>query len=339
MRTADYGGSENLGYIADARQRVLNFAMEIRCGNRFGLLHEVVSKSEYNRLTNHAPKRIVLDPGHLVPMEPHLALQHKQDRIDYERQEAASAYLRAEFLSAFPDHLFVPMKVGGSLHSRTVKYMIKELDAQLLTLTERDFDFIKAQICRPYVPNSPVRTVLATEVLQNLALLATHGQQMSTMEAIRAIKGKFHPDVFRPCWAQYAITHGPVAVQSPESLIAEIIKFVEERMSIGDPLPDVALKAAALPAQNSDTTLIKSMQVEIQQLREITERAFAVKAERPTALRELHYCHTHGPMDESGSWHESKDCLRPGPNHDRTASVKNHKGGRATHWRAGKPKA
>ena len=116
---------------------------------------------------------------------------------------------------------------------------------------------------------------------------------------------------------------------------------MEERLSIGDPLPDVALKATALSAQTSVTAEVKAMQIEIQQLRaELTEqRALVAKAERPTQFRELHYCHTHGPMDESGSWHESKDCHRPGPNHDRSATVKNHKGGRASNWRTGNPKA
>jgi hypothetical protein len=226
------------------------------------------------------------------------------------------------------------MKVGGSLFTRSVKSILKELDRQLLTPTEKDFDYIKAQFARPYEPNSPVRTVLSMEVTQNLALLEMHGQPMPTMEAIRAIKGKFRYDVFRPCWAQYAISHGPIASQSPGTLITEIIKFVEERMDIGDPLPDVALKSTVAAPSTSDASIIKALQVEIQQLRATTsELALAVKETRPEPFRELHYCHTHGPMDESGKWHDSKDCRYPGAQHDVTATVKNHKGGRAKPWR------
>jgi hypothetical protein len=324
MKANEYGGSEVLGYF-EFRPRMLDFALMLKpCINAFGYIHEVVPTKEFNLITNSAAKRIVLDPGHLVPMDPHLALQFKQDRADFNLQEAGSAYLKAEVIAAIPEHLLVPMKVGGSLFSHSVKYIIKQLDRQLLTMTERDFDFLKSEISRHYVPNSPVRTVLANEVTRNLATLANHGQPMPTMEAVRAIKGKFDPNVFDRCWDQYAVTNGPISSQSAESLIAAIIKFVEERMNVGKPLVDVALKVSTA-TEPSDLMLL---QQEVQALRTLTERALAATA----PFKELHYCHTHGPMDESGTWHESAGCTHPGPKHDVTATVRNHKGGRAERW-------
>jgi hypothetical protein len=325
MKLNDFGGSEVLAYF-EMRPRVIDFLLMLKpCLNSFGYIHEGVSTKEFNQLTNSAPKYIVLDPGHLLPMDPLMVPQHKQNRLDFNLQEAGSAYIKAEIISAFPEYLLVPLKVGGSLYGCTVKSIIKAMDRQLLTMTEKDFDFLKAEVARPYVPNSPVRTVLANEVTRNLALLADHGQPMATMEAVRAIKGKFDPHVFERCWDQYSVTNGPIASQSAGSLIAAIIKFVEERMNVGKPLADVALKVAATTTAPSD---LMRLEQEIQALRILTERALAATA----PFKELHYCHTHGPMDESGQWHDSIGCTRPGPAHDKTATVRNHKGGRVERW-------
>ena len=196
LRSSDHGGSEVLAYF-DFRPRMLDFALMLKpCINGFGYINEVVSSKEFNVITNSAAKHVVLDPGHLVPMDSHMALQYKQNRADFNMQEAGSAYVKAEIIAAIPEHLLVPMKVGGSLYSRSIKSIIKELDRQLLTMTERDFDYLKAQVARPYMPNSPVRTVLANDVTRNLKLLADHGQLMSTMETVHAIKGKLDPHVF-----------------------------------------------------------------------------------------------------------------------------------------------
>ena len=321
--------SDVLGF-REFRPRLLDFARGVKAVNSLGVLHEVVGRREFARLSNGANVRLVPDPGSVVPIDAYARDQFKFDTNEYNIQCSASAYLRESLHSVIPDHLLEPYKVEGSLFSRSAKYLIKQLDKQLGVLTEQDFDTIKAQIALPYMPNTPIRTILATEVLRNLSLLADNGQPMSAIESVRLIKGKFNPIVFEKCWDQYAISNGPIASQTPGSLVACIITFVEERLSSGKPLTDVALKTSAIESHSEFTAMR-------QQISDLTHQLKALSASQvkqkvtPFTFVEKQYCHTHGPLSDGK--HNSKTCFQRGEKHDETATVKDHKGGREIRWR------
>ncbi len=324
----DYN-SDVLAYM-EARPRILDFSREIKAINPTGVLHEVVGRREFASLSNGAAIRVVPDPGNIVPVDAYARDQFKFDTVELNIQNSASAFLRVSFITMVPEHLLEPHKVGGSIAHRSVRYLVKVLDKQLRVLTEQDFDYIKEQIARPYVSNTPIRTILATDVTRNLNLLSDNGQALSAIEAVRIIKGKFSPVVFEKCWDQYAISNGPVASQTPASLIAAIIKFVEERLKSGHPLADVALLASSLEPHPELTAMRQQISDLSHQLKALSASQVKQKV-TPFTFVEKQYCHTHGPLSDGK--HNSKTCFQRGEKHDETATVKDHKGGREIRWR------
>ena len=152
---------------------------------------------------------------------------------------------------------------------------------------------------------------------------------MSAIETVRIIKGKFSPIAFKKCWDQYAISNGPVASQTPASLIAAIIKFVEERLKSGHPLADVALKASSSESHSEFTAMRQQISDLSHQLKALSASNVKQKANNFVFV-EKQYCHTHGPMSDAG--HNSKNCFKRGEKHDESASVRDHKGGREARW-------
>ena len=112
--------SDVLAYM-EARPRILDFSREIKSINPTGVLHEVVGRREFARLSNGAAIRLVLDPGSIVPVDAYARDQLKFDTVELNIQDSASAYLRVSFINMIPEHLLGPHKVGGSIAHRSVR--------------------------------------------------------------------------------------------------------------------------------------------------------------------------------------------------------------------------
>ena len=73
------------------------------------------------------------------------------------------------------------------------------------------------------------------------------------------------------------------------------------------------------------TTLVQQQQVLLQRILEQQPTAPVVTTEIDKNKPFIFYCHTHGYG--TNPKHTSETCKRPGPNHDKTATAKNTKGG------------
>jgi hypothetical protein len=172
--------------------------------------------------------------------------------------------------------------------------------------------------------------------------LAAGLQPLSNHDAVEAMKQGYPPTLFESCWDQYAITNGPMRLQTPATLSAAIIVFAEERMParIKANMLGQAAAAAAVSTERELEARIRA--------RLLTEfgNAFAAQQQKapqakqdngqgPKAFVEVQYCHTHGPFGAKGhhSGRGTGGCLKPGPDHKYDATVDNHKGGRDERWR------
>ena len=76
--------------------------------------------------------------------------QTSLDLKAYEVQEAFIDGFKAEFIDSVFPHLLEHMKVGRSLHTRSLEYMFMDLRARLGTLTKADIDHINIRLRLPY---------------------------------------------------------------------------------------------------------------------------------------------------------------------------------------------
>ena len=245
--------------------------------------------------------------------------QSKADRKEvkalYGTYCAAAAHVRAEIINMFPGALLEPLKVNDSLAAVSTYIIVETLASDLATLNEDDFDTIRAELCSPYQDGQSIRSVLADQVTRNLRLLREHGQPLSDIDAVRYIQSKFNPIAFDECWKDYARTNGPIASKTPGSLVATIIVFVNERMRVGKPVPNVALSTVSNSTEPTHAALV----AEVAELRRELSRRIEREQKRPY---EASYCWTHGVCG-----HSSKDCKTENPAHKRAATIENRMGG------------
>ena len=307
----------------DARPRLIDYLIDltgVHTVDGLGLAHIALPDAKF-LTTFGVAKTIVPDPGDVAPahrVELAQWVANKAPTGRFMMQKLGWAEARATILGFIPAELLEPLKVNGSLISRSIEFIFTTFDAQLGVFTEADLIAVKAELTSMYEPMSSIRVCLAQTCERPLRILREEGQSMSNADAVRAIKGKFSPITFQLCWEQYAVTNGPLVTQTPATLMAAIIVFVEERMNAGTPLGGVALQVA-VAADN---------QALARTVAELTAAVAALTKAKST-VPSKHYCHTHGPCGHNSTKGKGPlDCHHPGPHHDATATVNDHKGGR-----------
>ena len=277
---------------------------------KWGVLAEVVSASRFQRITGSKRRDFRVEPPPTERPNNQSKEERKETKALYGTYCAAAAHVRSEIINMFPRALLEPLKVQDSLATVRTKDIVETLATELATLNEDDLDAIRAELCAPYQEGQSIRSILAEQVTRNLRLLKEHGQPLSDIDAVRLIQAKFKPLTFDECWKDYARTNGPIASKTPESLVAAIIVFVNERMRVGKPVPNVALSTT------KDEPNYAALVAEIADLkRELMDR----NKKRPHKAR---YCWSHGSCD-----HPSKACTNEAPGHKKEATYNDRMGG------------
>ena len=306
--------------MLEALPRVFDLAIEVlnHTGHpafKWGVLAEIVSKTRFKQITAERKKDFQMCAPPIEKPEGQSKQDRKEAKALYGTYCAAAAHVRAEVINMFPGALLEPLKVNDSLASVSTYVIVETLASDLATLNEEDLDAIRAELCSPYQDGQSIRSVLADQVTRNLRLLREHGQPLSDIDAVRCIQAKFNPNVFEECWRDYARTNGPIASKTPGSLVAAIIIFVNERMRVGAPVPNVALSTVS----NSNEPTYAALVAEVAELRRELGRRQERDQKRPYQAR---YCWTHGVCG-----HSSKDCETDNPAHKREATFENRMGG------------
>ena len=144
----------------------------------------------------------------------------------FEVQEALIDGFKAEFIDSVFPHLLEPMKVGRSLHTRSLGYMFTDLRARLGTLTKADVDHINVRLRTPYVYPENVLSFLSVK-LNYFRDLAGPGalQPLPQGMKIDIIMSCFSDELL-PCRVKFVGDYPVVANQTVENLCAAIVVFV-----------------------------------------------------------------------------------------------------------------
>jgi hypothetical protein len=304
--------------MLEALPRIIDLSIEVlkHTGHpafKWGVLAEVVSASRFTQITAERRRDFRMEAPPIQKPDDQSKEDRKEAKALYASYCAATAHVRTEIINMLPGALLEPLKISDSLATVRTKTIVETLATELATLNEDDFDAIRADLCAPYQDGQSIRSILAEQVTRNLRVLREHGQPLSDIDAVRCIQSKFNPITFDDCWKDYARTNGPISSKTPSSLVAAIIIFVNERMRIGRPVPNVALSTVTTEPNYA------ALVAEIAELK----RNLGKQEERDKKRsRKPHYCWTHGLCA-----HSSKDCENDNPAHKREATIDKRMGG------------
>ena len=300
----------------------------------FGILFALMSPADFQAFTGQAAQPRV-HPGAFNGAAAVIA-QTTLDLNAFKAQEASIDWFRAQFIDSVFPHLLEPMKVGRSLHARSLQYLFTDLRARLGTLTRADVDSINVKLRLPYVHPENVQSFLSVK-LNYFRDLAGPGalQPLSNVTKINIIMACFS-DELKPCQIKFVGDYPLIANQTVENLCAAIVIFVNTI------LPLTATKSAL----NMNTAVnhmseLEATRVELAEARmvisDLIAASAAVKAprgqsfpsKRPviTAADGPHvpFCWQHGPC-----MHLSKACKGKRPGHKDQATWTNQLGSK---WR------
>ncbi len=127
--------------------------------------------------------------------------QWKYDKSQFNIQGAALEVLQSLWLSSVFPHLLKPMKVGRSLHTRTLVHMVTTLNAQLAVFKQEDFDWFNRELRNPYkaLYDMPSFLVQKHEYLLDLAEAC---QPVNNMDAVALLQLLYPPRAYQLCWQE-----------------------------------------------------------------------------------------------------------------------------------------
>ena len=282
----------------------------------FGILFALMSPADFQAFTGQVAQPRV-HPGAFNGAVAVIA-QTPLDLNAFKAQEASIDCFKAQFIDSVFPHLLEPMKVGQSLHARSLQYMFTDLRARLGILA--DVDNINLKLRLLYVHPENVQSFILVK-LNYFRDLAGPGalQPLSNVTKIDIIMACFS-DKLRPCQIKFVGDYPRIADQTVENLCAAIVIYVNTI------LPLTATKAAL----NMNTAVnhmseLEVLRVELAEARmvisDLIAASAAVKAPRGqvfptrrpviTAADGPHapFCWTHGPCNHLGKGCKGK---RPG---------------------------
>ena len=190
----------------------------------FGILFALMSPADFQAFTGQAAQPRV-HPGAFNGAAAAIA-QTSLDLKAFEVQEAFIDGFKAEFIDSVFPHLLEPLKVGRSLHTRSLGYMFTDLRARLGTLTKADVDHINVRLRTPYVYPENVLSFLSVK-LNYFRDLAGPGalQPLPQGMKIDIIMSCFLDELL-PCRIKFVSNYPVVADQTVENLCAAIVAHV-----------------------------------------------------------------------------------------------------------------
>jgi hypothetical protein len=272
----------------------------------FGILFALLSAADFLAFTGQAAEPRI-HPGAFNGTAAAIA-QTTLDLNAYKAQEASIDWFKAQFIDAVFPHLLEPMKVGRSLHARSLQYMFTDLRARLGTLTRADVDSINVKLRLPYAHPENVQSFLSVKLnyFRDLAGLGAL-QPLSNVNKIDIIMSCFSDDL-RPCQIKFVGDFPQIAHQTVENLCAAIVIYVNTI------LPLTATRTALnMNKVVNLTSELEAVRFELAEARQLISDLVAASAtakapnRRPVITASegprVPFCWQHGPCS-----HLSKAC-------------------------------
>ena len=305
--------------------------------DNFGMAYTIMTAANFQERFGAAPQPRI-HPGPAAGAAAALA-QWKFDMDAFSQQGRGHETVRSvvTVTGIFP-HLLKPLEIDRSLRTRTTEYIVSTIHAILSVFKKADFDWLRAELVKPYKVGSDIPQFLAMK-LEHLTDLEEAGQPVNNMDAVALIKKLFPASSFNLCWQEYNKDVGIIAERTPANLCAYIIVYADQRMQHADEAPGLAFAAGHMappvPAASTDEEDLSNFfalyardpAAAAAQLRKPTPaRAAAAPAAAAVAKKKKppHYCWTHG----SNFTHESPGCNNKKLGHEDAATAKVSLGGK-----------
>jgi hypothetical protein len=300
----------------------------------FGILFALMSPAAFQAFTGQAAQPRV-HPDVFNGAAAAIA-QTSLDLKAYEVQEAFIDGFKAEFIDSVFPHLLEHMKVGRSLHTRSLEYMFMDLRARLGILTKADVDHINIRLRMPYVFPENVLSFLSVK-LNYFRDLAGPGalQPLPQSMKIDIIMSCFS-DELMPCRIKFVSDYPVVANQTVENLCTAIVTFVNTVLPLTATRATLNMNAAAIHVSELDAIRLELAEARLA-ISEMRAASAAVKTPGGQAVPQrrpaisasdgphVPFCWLHGPCH-----HLSKGCKGKQPGHKDHATWTNQL---ASKWR------
>ena len=322
----DQSLSPGLGW-QDYRPRFFDHAVrrnKARSNNGLGMSYTLLNPEKHVLHFGVAPEPLI-DPGD-APNEPNFSIEDwKLKKTNYINQEEHSEMLKEILIQQVPEYLLKPMKVNNSLTTRSVQYIIEQLDEQFGKLRESDIEQLKANLIKIYPDDGKIRQFTSNQ-LEILQQLENAGQPLANMDANKAIKSAYDAIDFAPCWIKFITDFQEFPQQTPQNLCTTINSFVEKHLQIHR-ATRIALKEAnrvanqvIQTAEINDVAVINKSTVSKQPKpkTQLTTPIVTHRTQPPQGFPEF-WCWSHkNPVS-----HWSFNCRYPKEGHQRLSTKEN----------------